>query len=497
MSKLFTATQIKEWDNYTILKEPISSLDLMDRAISVCYAWILETFPAEQHFTILCGSGNNGGDGLALARMLLQNKFEVRVIISEKENRSSDNSKNLERLRILNAEVISKFHDKISLPKNTVIIDAILGTGLHNAAEGIELNMIHWINAQHHKVISIDLPSGLIADNYLPDAEFVNANITLSFQQYKKCFLFVETAQACGEIIILDIGLSKNFEHKQSSDEFILNKSEVQGLYKPRNKFSHKGNFGHSLLVNGSKGMMGAAILSAKACLRSGSGLLTLLIAEDERFIIQSAVPEAMCIFREDNSFQIELRKYNAICIGCGLGNSQEAKDLLNAIIYNYQKPLVLDADALNIISSYPELKAQIPKGSVITPHPKEFDRLFGSSSNTFERHEKQKLMSKHLGIYIVLKGRYTSITNPIGETYYNINGNPGMATGGSGDVLTGIITGLYAQYQEMQTACLIGVYLHGLAGDLAAEKHSEEALIASDIYTYLGLAFIQLYDNS
>lgn len=497
MSKLFNATQIKEWDNYTIIHEPIASIDLMERAVSVCCEWILDKFPVEQHFTIFCGSGNNGGDGLALARMLIQNKYEVRVIISEKKNRSNDNSKNFDRLHSLNPEVISIFNDEISLPKNTVIIDAILGTGLQSAAKGYELIMIRWINAQHHEVISIDLPSGLSADTYLPNTVFVKANITLSFQQYKKCFLFLETAQTCGEIIILDIGLSKYFENKESSIEFILDHGEVKKLYKPRYKFSHKGNFGHALLVNGSKGMMGAAILSAKACLRSGSGLLSLLIAEDERFIIQNAAPEAMCIFRENNSYQIDITKYNAIGIGCGLGNSQEAKDLLNAIIYNYQKPLVLDADALNIISSNPELKAQIPKGSVITPHPKEFDRLFGLSTNTFERHEKQKLMSKQLGIYIILKGRYTSLTNPNGETYFNTNGNPGMATGGSGDVLTGIITGLYAQYQEMQTACLMGIYLHGLAGDLAAEFQSQEALIASDLIEYLGSAFKHLHDNA
>ncbi|MBK7764460.1 MAG: NAD(P)H-hydrate dehydratase [Bacteroidetes bacterium] len=443
MSKLFSAAQIKNWDASTVLHEPIASIDLMERAALCCCKWITEHYNLGQHFTILCGQGNNGGDGLAIARILLQANYKVNVIITSKEKRSKDNLINLERLQTLYSESISQFDKEISLPANSVLIDAILGTGLQRAAEGVELEMIRWINVKQHEVISIDLPSGLSADEYFQKAEIVQANFTLSFQQYKKTFLFIESGTYCGEIKILDIGLDKQFYQQEISSNYILDAEEILSKYTKRKPFTHKGTYGHALLITGSKGMMGASILSAKACIRSGCGLLSLLIPENERSILQCAVPEAICIFRKPNPTNFELEKYDATGIGCGLGNHNESYHLLSQILLESKKSMVLDADAINIISSHPELLNHIHKYSVLTPHPKEFDRLFGLSVNSFERHEKQKAKSIELGLYIILKGRYTSITTPAGISYFNINGNPGMATAGSGDVLTGIITSL------------------------------------------------------
>ncbi|MHA4842707.1 NAD(P)H-hydrate dehydratase [Flavitalea antarctica] len=497
--QIFSASQIHQWDEYTIKNEPISSLDLMERAAGACFRWLMAKGYNKSSFTIFCGKGNNGGDGLAIARMLSINGQTVVVYILEFGHKGTDDfQQNLAALHTTNAVIrfISTEEGMYPVPKDDIIIDAIFGSGLNREPRDLNASIIKHINRSGCKVISIDIPSGLSADQSSKNYVHIVAQHTLTFQQYKLAFLMPENEEACGQILSLDIGLHPGFLLEKRSNNHLVDRSLIQRIYKSRNDFSHKGSFGHALIIAGSYGKMGAAILATNACLRSGVGLCTVHVPGCGFEIMQTSCPEAMTETDEGERYNTRLanptERYACIGIGPGLGQEAETSLLLHNLINNYPLPLVIDADALNLISANHALLAQLPPGSILTPHPKEFERLFGKTDNDFERMDTASRMARELNIIIVLKGHFTLIATPE-QNYFNTTGNSGMATGGTGDTLTGIITGLLAQKYKPEDAAVLGVYLHGLAGDIAAGETGKEALIASDLITCMGKAFLQL----
>lgn len=499
--KLFSAEEIRQWDQYTIQHEPIASIGLMERAAAKCADWLERNNYTEKKFHIFCGKGNNGGDGLAIARMLAAAKCSVVVYILEFGHKGTDDFQtNLARLhqypeieiRFIQTE--DNFH---TLDTNDIIIDALFGSGLNRGLEGVTAKLVEHIDRSGCKIISIDIPSGLFTDRSSKGETIIKADHTLSFQCFKLAFMMAENSEFIGEIHILDIGLHPDFYTSSATRYELTDDRLIQSIYKPRNRFGHKGNFGHALIIAGSYGKIGAAVLSAKACLRSGAGLLSCHIPKCGYDIMQSSIPEAMVMTDFNSSFitkiDDDLSKYKSIGIGPGIGTASETKTMLQELMENYKMPVVLDADALNCIASQKEMLKIIPAGSVLTPHPKEFERLFGKTNNEFERIELALQKSNEFNIIIVLKGHHTFIATPENKGYFNSTGNVGMATGGSGDVLTGILTGLSAQgYSSVDTA-ILGVYIHGLAGDIAAEKCSMEAMIAGDLIENLKEAYREI----
>ena len=504
--KIFSVSQIKAWDAYTIQHEPITSIELMERAAMACFSWISQHFNNSDSFKIFCGKGNNGGDGLAIARLLIENGYLVSVYVVENNSTgTSDFEINLERLNSISNEIYFLENEQ-SFPvlKNEIVIDALFGTGLNKKPTGLFSTLINYINESSQKIISIDIPSGLFVDKSIwPGREaqsltLIKATYTLSFQNQKLAFLMQENDSFTGAVVLLDIQLSKEYEEQENSRFKFVDKNLIHQIYIPRNPFANKGNYGYACLLAGSYGMMGAAVLSAQACLRSGVGKLTCYICQSGYDIMQTSVPEAMCK-TFGNTFIKEIKgfkDFDVIGIGPGIGKHSSHKELLQNLFRNFKKPVVIDADALNALSEYPSLYKSIPAHSIITPHPKEFERLFGKSDSDFDRINLALLKAKELNILIVLKGHFTFIATPDGKGYFNSTGNAGMATAGAGDVLTGVITGLLAQKYSTLNACILGVYLHGLSGDIAAKKISKEALIASDIIGYLGEAYKEIESN-
>ena len=495
--KILTAQQIRDWDEYTIQHEPIASIDLMERAAGKCFIWLEEQGYLVLPFIIFCGKGNNGGDGLAIARMLAERSCKVNVYILEFGFMgTADFQINLARLQQYPDVDIHFIQDENSfplLPTYAIVIDALFGSGLTRPLDGITEKLVEHINKSGCEIISIDIPSGLSVDQSSKGNAIVKANHTLSFQCYKTALLLPENAEAIGEAHILDIGLHPEFLDTCETKHELIDEKIIFSIYKPRKRFSHKGNFGHALIIAGSYGKIGAAVLSAKACLRSGVGLLSCHVPKCGFQILQSTVSEAMLLTDLNSSFITKIKddisKYAAIGIGPGIGIVAGTRKMLIEILKKFKKPFLLDADVLNGLALEKKMPS-LPPGSILTPHPKEFERLFGKSKNDYDRNAKALLKAKTMKCIIVLKGHYTFIATPAGRGYFNSTGNAGMATAGSGDVLSGIITGLLAQDYSSEHAAILGVYVHGLAGDIAAEKFSREAMIASDIIECLGDAF-------
>lgn len=495
MIKILNTKQIKALDEFTIQHEPVLSIDLMERACRAFTSWFTERFTALNKIGIVCGTGNNGGDGLGIARILLDWSYPVKVwIVKGATAESNDFKQNLERLRSKSVEIfeITSPEDEQRFDNCDILIDAVFGSGLSRPAEGIYAQAIRWMNQSEALRIAVDIPSGLMADK--PSAgPIVNADYTITFQLPKLAFFLPENHRYTGEWIVVDIGLQKSFIKSTETNHFYLTQKAARKILKPRSKFDHKGDFGHGLIVSGSYGKMGAAILSSRAALRSGIGLLTVHIPRCGYDIMQTAVAEAMVdVDAHEACFTAhqEPDKYNVIGIGPGLGKDAKTVEALRSILNSFRKPFVIDADALNIISEHPEMLKLIPAGSVLTPHPKEFQRLAGEWENDFVRLDKQRKLAAELSSVVVLKGAYTSIAAPDGNIYFNSTGNPGMATGGTGDVLTGIITALLAQNYSAIDAARLGVFVHGLAGDIVAVEKGMIALTASDVIDYLPEAF-------
>ena len=500
---ILSARQIRDWDLYTIQNEPIVSIDLMESAAIRCFQWLQQNNFSLKPFHIFCGKGNNGGDGMAVARMLSRAGAKVAVHILELGQKGTDDFQiNLARLHDTTAAIhyIQTPEHFPAIAAGNIIIDALFGTGLNRRLEGLTAQLVTHINSFSNAVIAIDMPSGLLADDSSKDFPVIKAMHTISFQCLKMAFMMAENEAYIGQVHVLDIGLLQNYVSKITYQALLVEADTIKAMYKPRQQFSHKGSFGHAALIAGSYGFMGAATLCANACLRSGAGKLTVHIPACGYEIMQLAAPEAMSKVEEGNKYIksiTDFEKYSAIGIGPGLGLHDIHKELLEIIISGYKKPMVIDADSLNVLSEHTYLLKKLYPFSVLTPHPTEFDRLFGKAENDFARMRMALQKAKELQLIVVLKGHRTFIAMPGGNSFFNSTGNPGMATGGSGDVLTGILTGLLAQGYPPEQAALLGVYLHGLAGDHAAAALTEEAMLASDITRYLSSAFLWLKSRS
>ncbi len=488
--KIFSTSQIRAWDEYTITHEPISSLALMERASTAFVKWFCARFDNRQPIKIFCGMGNNGGDGLAIARILHQKNYQVEVfILKHSPQGSSDFEANLTRLSsFLNPRWLADSNDFPFLQPADIIIDALLGSGLSRAASGTLADCIQHINQSTATIISVDIASGLFADfPNAPDNVIVKPAFTVSFQCPKLAFLLPQNADYVGDWQVVEIGLHPAY--KASTPYFYTHVCPT--MVNPRKKYAHKGSFGHALLIAGSYGKIGAAVLAAKACLRAGVGLLTVQLPRCGYDILQTSLPEAMV--SPDWHWMInttvpDLKPYSAIGVGPGLGKDSFTLIMLKELLKSVESPMVIDADALNLISENPELLNLIPQNSILTPHPKEFQRLLGKTwENDFQKMEELRHFSQKHNVIVCLKGAHTAIALPDGSVHFNSTGNPGMATGGSGDVLTGIITALLAQGISPIESAIFGVYQHGLAGDRAAQKCTQPALIASDIINAMG----------
>ena len=470
----------------------------MERAAGKCVEWIMQKAWQQPQFHIFCGKGNNGGDGLVIARQLWVHGYPVSVYILESGKIGTpDFQVNLQRLHDLNLSDISYIQSNEHFPEinsDNIIIDALFGSGLNKALEGVAAALVNHINSSPAIVISIDLPSGLFIDASSTGNIVVCADYTLTFQTMKLCLLIQENAPFIGKVFVLDIGLLPSYAETVSSPFKWVNETLIQNMYKPRNEFAHKGTYGHALLIGGSYGKMGAIQLAAKASLRAGAGLTTAFIPQCGYEILQTSAPEAMVIADRQHEYLSalpeEIGKYNSIGIGPGMGTRAETVQMFSFIIRRYKKPIVIDADGLNCLAQQNHLLLQVPPLSILTPHPREFERLFGATPNDFERIKLAKTKAKELNVIIVLKSHHTLIALPGGMCYFNSTGNSGMAKGGSGDVLTGIITALLAQGYPPEQAAIFGVYIHGLSGDLAAEVLSKESMMASDLIMFLSQAF-------
>jgi len=494
--KILTPEQIRACDRATIDNEPIKSIDLMERASNQLVSWLLNEFDAETQFAVFAGSGNNGGDALAVARLLIESGYKniTAYYLKIATQPSADCAINLQRLKkLIHVVEIAQSDALPQIDATTVVVDGIFGSGLNREITGYWADFVNHINNSNSTVISIDVPSGLIAwDNSCNGGPIIKAAHTLTLEMPKLPFFFAENEQFVGDWHVLPIGLDKAFIDAQES-QFFFQDNNLVAEKQPRKRFSHKGTFGHALLVAGSHCMMGASVLASKSCLRSGVGLLTTHVPESEYQIMQIAVPEAIVNVdaTEQEFCKVEnLQRFSAIGIGPGLGKRAEMRNVVEQILSNAKVPLVIDADALNIIADKKELLDKLPPFTIITPHPGEFDRLTHKHQSGYERFTTQIELAKSRQIIVVLKGAYTTIALPNGNVFFNSTGNPGMATAGSGDVLTGVVLGLLAQGYKPDMAARLGVFVHGLAGDIAAEEVGYQSLVASDIINNLGFAF-------
>ena len=495
MIGILSAEKIREADAYTIAHEPIASIDLMERACNAFMQWFTSRFTRDMTISIIAGTGNNGGDALGIARMLTEKRYLVRTYVAgNPENGSSDFKVNYQRLE-REKEIIS-IEDDLTSFNTDIIIDGLFGSGLSRPPEGIYARIIDQINAPSAIRVAIDIPSGLFADKTSTGA-IVRAQHTVSFQRPKLAFFMPENFACVGEWQVVDIGLNENFLQNCKTPYYTLTKKGVKFYFSPREKFSHKGTYGHGLLIGGSYGKIGAMVLAARATLRSGIGLLTAFIPHCGYEILQTACPEAMVIVDEKGERELasapDTDSYSALGIGPGMGTSAASADALKKILTAFHWPVVLDADGLNLVAEHRELLALIPEKSILTPHPGEFRRLVGPWENDFQRLDLLRDFATKYRIVVVLKGAHSIIADVNGNLFFNNTGNPGMATGGSGDVLTGILTALLAQGLAPLQAAQAGVYLHGLAGDHAAAKAGQQSLIASDIIDALPVAFAEI----
>jgi hydroxyethylthiazole kinase-like uncharacterized protein yjeF len=505
MIKIFPTIQLKELDAYTIENEPVSSIDLMERASRALARAMSERWSAETPFTVFAGPGNNGGDALAVSRLLAERGCRVEVyLFNTKGTLSPDCETNKERLAGVAGidfhEITTQFVPPV-LTAEHVVVDGLFGSGLNKPLSGGFAAVVKYINTSPVTVVAIDVPSGLMGEDntYNIQANIIRADLTLSLQLPKLAFLFAENAPFVGEWQLLDIGLSEEAIEEKEADFALTEHEDVASMLKPRGKFAHKGNFGRALLIAGSQGMAGASVLAARACLRSGVGLLTVHIPFCNNFIVQTSVPEAMTeIDINDVRFSCatDTDDYQAVGIGPGLGKAGDTEAALLEQIESCQTPMVVDADALNLLGEHRSYIGRLPKGSILTPHPKELERLVGKCQNSYERLTKARELARSAGVHILLKGAYSVIIAPSGKCWFNPTGNPGMATGGSGDVLTGVVLALLAQGYDAETAARMAAYVHGLAGDIACKKHGVMGMTAGDIVTCLPPAWRMLEEK-
>jgi len=457
------------------------------------------------NFFVFCGKGNNGGDGFAIARLLLERNYNCKaLVINYTPSFTEDCQTNYNKLKELKPEALFEINseddfEKIKFTTDDLIIDALLGTGLNKPLTGFLEIVVRFINSNFLTVVSIDCPTGLFIDKAnSADDIVIHSNITLTFQYPKLSFLFSQNKYVVPQFEIINIGLHADLEHLLKPKQYFVGKSDIKQIITKRTKFSHKGNFGHALIIAGSETMRGAAIISANACLRSGAGLLTIHSVSKTIDALANSVPEAMSSIDQNSHLISELpnlEKYNVVAIGPGIGTDPETAAVIKKLLNYNSSSLVIDADALNILSENKTWLSFLPPETILTPHPKEFDRLTEKHDTDFERYATAKHFALKHKVILILKGTYTCICMPDGSSYFNSSGNSGLAKGGSGDALTGIITGLIARGYTAPKAALIGVYIHGYAADLATKKISKESVLASDVIDRLGKAFLKLED--
>lgn len=497
--KIFASNIIREIDAATCEAQKIDSLELMERAAGAVCCEIISRFLPSQRIVVVAGPGNNGGDALAVARMLFEQgykKIEVFLfnVIGKLSHDCDEERKKLITMEGIDFTEVKKDFQPPYLGEDDVVVDGMFGGGLRQPLQGGFKALATYINDSGAYVISIDVPSGMFSEwnDNVRHADMVHADLTLSFQTPKLAFLFPENDDVIGEWKLLDIDLDEKKMKDTPTDFMLVEAKSVRPLLKRRPLFSGKRDFGSVMLFAGSAGMMGAASLAARGCLRSGAGLVTVHSARVGMPVIQTVVPEALFEPDRNENYVFDMTMHHAhqaVAVGPGLGTNDRTIDALEALLKNCKSPMVIDADALNCLAKRPQLLSLLHANTIITPHVGEFDRLFGEHRNSEERLKKAIDMAKYYNIIIVLKGHYTATVRPTGKVYFNSTGNPGMATAGAGDVLTGVIAALVAQGYRPEVAATIGVYIHGLAGDMAVEKTGEWGLLASDIAEHCGLA--------
>ena len=499
MLPLLTAGQIRKADAFTIANEPLSSIDLMERASKAFVSWFVNHFPDKKStISVYCGSGNNGGDGLAIARLLKEYGYEqisVKLIMFSNKQ-SPDFSLNLQRLENLDIPTQSLSLDHVTpIETSDVLIDAILGSGLNEPLSGSHQQLVNYLNSLHKTVVAVDVPTGLYTDGEMEkDATVLKADLVITFQQPKINFLLPESGEfmECWEAV--NIGLNERFIQSLQSPYQWVEEKDIKTMLKPRTRFSHKGTFGHALIIAGQAKTMGAALLCSSACVYAGAGLATACVPESGLTALNSYQAEVMALIRQPYEMpELELGKYSTIAIGPGLGKDEDALALLQYVLDEYEHPIVVDADALNLLADHPRLLAALPPGSILTPHMKEFDRLFGEHANWWHRLQTLQQKAQNLNICIVLKNSYTMVGCPDGRVYFNSTSNAAMAVGGMGDVLTGIITALLAQKYTPEQACVAGVYLHGKAGDELALPNRLHIVLPGQVAAHIPATIAKL----
>ena len=500
--KILTGGQFRELDRYTIEHEPIASIELMERASRAIASELQSRWDTDTRFVIFAGPGGNGGDGLAVARLLTEAGYDVSAYLFNVTGKlNPDCETNRDRLAQVPSAQLTEVTAEFVFPElraSDVVVDALFGTGLNKPISGGFAHIVRRLNQSGATVVSIDIPSGLMTeDNAFNDTStIVRADLTLTLQHLKLAFLFAENHKFVGEVKTLDIGLSEEGQEGMKCYLWMTEQNDVRQLLRVRSPFAHKGQLGHALLVAGSRGMAGAAVMAAQAALWSGLGKLTVHSPMANLNLLQMAVPEAVVELDPDEhiiSSAVDASDFQVIGIGPGLGRNHYTASALHDYLRQQVGPMVVDADALNILAEHQEWLEELPADSILTPHPKELDRLVGYNTNSFDRMNKARQLAETHHVFVVLKGRYTQVCTPLGDVLFNPTGNAGMATAGSGDVLTGILTGLLAQGYLPSEAAVLGVWLHGAAGDAAAAELGQECMLATDIIRHLPDAFRRL----
>ena len=506
--KIFSSKDIKDLDAATCEAQGSDALTLMERAANAVAKEVSARFLPSRRIVVVAGPGNNGGDALAVARILAEMGYSnVEVYLFNVRGQLSDDCE-AQKAKLFEAVEKVKFTEVTTtfippvLSQDDVIIDGLFGVGLRDPLSGGFAAVARLINDSGAYIISIDIPSGL-AGEWNANSRFhdmVHANLTLTFQFPKLSFFFPEHAHILGERKVLDIGIDRAAMKKLPTGWLLIESRTIRSLLRPRNPFTGKRDYGSVMLFAGSLGMMGAAVLCAKASLKCGAGLATVHAPRTGLTILQTAVPEAM--FEPDRNERVISdmslhHTHQAVAIGPGIGTNDLTVNALEQLLKVCQSPLVLDADALNCIVKRPALLSMLPPLTVITPHIGEFDRLFGEHTSSEQRLKKAIEVAQHYNIVIVLKSHYTMIVRPTGKVYFNSSGNPGMATAGAGDVLTGVIAGFLAQGLQPENAATLAVFIHGLAGDIASQEIGEYGVVASDIADRLGRAIKAVIDRT
>jgi hydroxyethylthiazole kinase-like uncharacterized protein yjeF len=500
--KIFSKEQIYQGDQLTVDRQNISSTDLMERAGVQIFNWMnLRMKGAQVPVHVFCGIGNNGGDGLVLARHLILEGYNVKVyIVNYSDKRSKDFLINYDRVKSVTKDWPILLNDNESFPEikpDDIIVDGIFGIGLNKPVAAWVKNLFKLFKKSRAFTLSIDIPSGLRTDT-VPENEndVVWSSYTLSFASPKLVFFLPTTAKYTINWEVLNIGLDVDFLSSTSTDFNLIGKYEAIPIYKPRDKYSHKGDFGHSLIIGGSYGKIGAVTLASRGALASGAGLVTAFVPKCGYQVLQSSFPEAMVITDVNDSYISNIDYFiepTVIAFGIGVGLNNETVQAFESFLKKNKTSLVIDADGINILAKNAELLKLLPPNTVLTPHPKELERLIGTWDDDFDKLKKAKIFSNKYKVVLIIKGANT-ITIFEDKYYINSSGNPGLSTAGSGDVLTGIITGLISQGYDALSAAVFGVYLHGKSADIAVEDYGYQSLIASHIIEYLGASYLDLF---